>query len=145
LSNQARPATLWMPTAAEDAMKILLRTVTIELDRKARAEVESRLREGLDPLAHRIMRVKLRVVDHNGPRGGADISCDVDVRLRPRGRLFILETDDDPLGAVNKAVNAAVIAVTRRLQRSRDGIRRGTTRRFSEALERRYPADQPLA
>jgi ribosome-associated translation inhibitor RaiA len=126
-------------------MKILVRTVNIELDRKARAEVESRLREGLDPMAHRITRVKMRVVDHNGPRGGADISCYVDVRLRPRGRLFILETDDDPLGAVNKAGDAAVRAVSRWLERSRDAIRRGTPRRLSEALEKRCSTDRSLA
>jgi hypothetical protein len=125
-------------------MKILVRTANIELDRKARAEVESRLREGLNSMAHRIMRVKMRIVDHNGPRGGADISCYVDLRLRPRGRLFILETDEDPLGAANKASDAAVSAVSRWLDRSRDATRR-TPRRLSEALEKRQRADQSLA
>jgi len=125
-------------------MKILVKTVNIELDRKARAEVESRLSEGLNPMAHRIMRVKVRIVDHNGPRGGVDISCCVDVRLLPRGRLFLLETDSDPLGAVNKAGDAAASAVSRWLERSRDSIRR-TPRRLSEAIEERYRADRSLA
>ncbi len=84
-------------------MKILIRTVNLELDGRARGEVESMLRGGFGQLAHRILRVTVRIVDQNGPRGGEDISAFVDVRLRPRGRLFILETDRDPLGAVRKA------------------------------------------
>jgi len=42
-------------------MKILVRTINLELDRNASAEVESRLREGLGPLAHHILRVKVRI------------------------------------------------------------------------------------
>jgi putative sigma-54 modulation protein len=126
-------------------MKILLQTVNLELDKKARTEMEWRLREAFVPMAHRILRVKVRIQDQNGPRGGHDISCCIDVRLCPRGRLFILETDLDPLGAVSKAREAAVTAVRRMLERSRDAIRRASPRSLSAALEKCRRVDESLA
>ena len=125
-------------------MKILIRTANLELDGKARGEVESMLREGFGQLAHRIVRVTVRIVDQNGPRGGEDISAYVDVRLRPRGRLFILETGRDPLGTVRKAGDAAVTAVTRMLERSRDMSRRASPGAFS-ALQKPGRAGHSLA
>jgi hypothetical protein len=126
-------------------MKILVRAVNLELDGKVREEVEARLRVGLDRLAHRIQRVTVRVVDQNGPRGGMDITCLVDVRLRPRGRLFIQETDLTPLGAVSRAGDAAATAVTRRFERSRDLHRRGSLRRLAEASNGNRPASESFA
>lgn len=126
-------------------MKILVRAINLELDRKMRAEVESRLRAGLGRLAHRILRVTVRIADQNGPRGGEDIACLVDVRLRPRGRLFIEETDLDPLGAVSRAGDAAATAVTRRFERSRDLHRRASLGRISEASDGHLHTDQSFA
>ena len=114
-------------------MKILVRAVNLELDGKVRAEVESRLRAGLDRLEHRIQRVTVRIVDQNGPRGGEDIACLIDIRLRPRGRLFIQETALDPLGAVSRAGDVAVTAVTRRFERARDLRRKPSFGRSVEA------------
>jgi hypothetical protein len=57
----------------------------------------------------------------------------------------VLETDADPLGAVNKAGDAAVSAVSRWRERSRDAIRRGTPRKLSEVLEKRCRTDPSLA
>ena len=116
-------------------MRILVKTVNLELDGKVRMEVESMLREGFGQRAQRIQRVTVRIVDQNGPRGGKDISVYLDVRLRPRGRLFILETGLDPLGAVKKASDASVTAVTRMLDRSRDMSRRSSPGVLSEALQ----------
>ena len=105
-------------------MRILVRAVNLELDGKLHAAVESRLRAGLDRLAHRIQTVTVRLADHAGPRGGEDIDCLLDVRLRPRGRLVIEERDLDPLGATGKATDAAATAVIRSLERTRDMHRR---------------------
>ena len=110
-------------------MRIHVRAVNLELDRKMRAEVQSRLQASLGRLAHRILRVAVRIVDQNGPRGGEDIACFVEIRLRPRGRLFIEETGISLLGAVSRAADATSTAVARSVERSRDCIaRRGPHR-----------------
>jgi ribosome-associated translation inhibitor RaiA len=105
-------------------MRIHVRAVNLSLDRRAREEVESRLRAALGRLEHRILRVGVRLVDQNGPRGGEDISCLVEARLRPRGMLFIEETDRDIARAVGRAAEAARTAITRSRERSRDLRRR---------------------
>jgi len=126
-------------------MKILVRTINLELDRTASAEVESRLREGLGPLAHHILRVKVRIAKRKAPPVDEDITCSVDVRLRPRGRLFILATDLDPLEALSKARNAVIAAVTQKLERSRDTRHRTPPVDLSATLGKPRRADQSLA
>jgi putative sigma-54 modulation protein len=105
-------------------MRIHVRAVNLTLDRRAREEVASRLQAALGRLEHRILRVGVRLADQNGPRGGEDISCLVEVRLRPRGMLFIEETGREIAGAVGRAAEAARTAITRTRERSRDLRRR---------------------
>jgi hypothetical protein len=126
-------------------MRILVRTINLELERNASAEVESRLREGFGPLAYHILRVKVRIAKRNVPPAGKDITCSVDVRLRPRGRLFILATDLDPLEALSKAQNAVITAVTRKLERQRDERHPTSPVDLSATLGKPRRADQSLA
>ena len=109
-------------------MKIQVKTVNLDLDARTRADVQRMMQVGLDRLAHRILRVSVRLADQNGPRGGKDISCLVEVRLRPRGRLFVEETDSDLMGAVSQSVEAAATTVSRTLERSRDLRRKALPR-----------------
>jgi ribosome-associated translation inhibitor RaiA len=105
-------------------MKIHVRAVGIELNAKVRAEIERRLHSSLDRLAHHLLRVAVRVSDQNGPRGGEDISCLIEMRLRPRGRLFVQEADLDVMGAVGQAADSAATSLVRTVERSRDLRRR---------------------
>jgi putative sigma-54 modulation protein len=109
-------------------MRIRVKAVNIALDGRTRAEIEQRMQVSLGRMERRILRVDVRVADQNGPRGGVDIACLVEVRLRPRGRLFVEETDLDLRGAVNRAADAAATTVSRNLERARDLRRRPSTR-----------------
>jgi putative sigma-54 modulation protein len=109
-------------------MKILVKTVSLDLDARTRADIQGMMQAGLARLARRILRVGVRLADQNGPRGGEDISCLVEVRLRPRGRLFVEETGTDLMGAVSRSVDAVATTVSRSLERSRDLRRRHSTR-----------------
>jgi putative sigma-54 modulation protein len=109
-------------------MRIRVRAVNLELDARTREEIEQILQASLGRMERRILRVEARVADQNGPRGGADISCLVEVRLRPRGRLFIEETDVDLQGAVRRAADAAAVTVSRNLERRRDLHRKPSSR-----------------
>jgi hypothetical protein len=84
-------------------------------------------------------------VDQNGPRGGEDISCLIEVRLRPRGMLFIEETDSDLAGAVGRAAEAARTAITRSRERSRDLRRRAPRGQLFGASDGTGDADRSLA
>ena len=107
-------------------MKIVVRSVNLQLDARTRAEVGRRVHGSLGRLSPHILRVMVRVADKNGPRGGEDIACAVEMRLRPRGRIFVEETDIDLAGAVNRAAETAAETVVRSLERSRDLRRRAS-------------------
>jgi len=109
-------------------VKIVVRSVNLQLDARTRAEVERRIHAALGRLSPNILRVMVRVADKNGPRGGEDIACAIDLRLRPRGRIFVEETDIDLAGAVNRAADAAAETVVRATERSRDLRRRAGPR-----------------
>jgi len=106
-------------------VKIVVRSVNLRLDARTRADVERRVHAALGRLSPGILRVMVRVADKNGPRGGEDIACAIDLRLRPRGRIFVEEADFDLAGAVNRAADAAAETVVRTTERSRD-LRRKT-------------------
>lgn len=101
-------------------MKIIVKSVNLQLDARTRVDVEQRIRGALGRVSPHIVRVMVRVADRNGPRGGEDIACAMDMRLRPRGRIFVEETDIDLAGAVNRAAEAAEETVVRTVERSRD-------------------------
>jgi putative sigma-54 modulation protein len=126
-------------------MRIQVRSVNLPLDKRTREEVESRLQAALGRLERRIRRVGVRMVDVNGPRGGRDISCLVEVRLRPRGMLFIERTDSDLAGAVGRAAEAARMAITRSRERSRDRRRTAPQRPFFGASDAARDADGSFA
>jgi putative sigma-54 modulation protein len=101
-------------------VKIQVRSVNLQLDARTRAEVERKVRAALGRLSPHIQRVVVRVADRNGPRGGEDIACAVEIRVRPHGAVFVEETDIDLAGAVSQAAETAAVTLVRTLQRSRD-------------------------
>ncbi|HUI73128.1 MAG TPA: HPF/RaiA family ribosome-associated protein [Spirochaetia bacterium] len=105
-------------------MRIHVRAVNLALDGETRARVERRLQASLGRLAHRILRVGVRIVDENGPRGGADMACLVEVRLRRAERVFVEATDLSLDEAVKEASEKVATAVVRALERSRESRRR---------------------
>jgi putative sigma-54 modulation protein len=109
-------------------MKINVKTASLELDARTREEIQGMMEASLGRLAHRILRVSVCLADENGPRGGRDISCIVDMRLRPRGRLFIRETGFDLPGVVRSSADSAATTVSRALERTRDLHRRAPPR-----------------
>ncbi|MFG0273497.1 MAG: HPF/RaiA family ribosome-associated protein [Phycisphaerales bacterium] len=86
--------------------------------------VERRIVSALGRLAHRIRDVSVWIADTNGPRGGADKSCRVQVRLAHGPALVVAHVSHDPYQAASGAVDRAGRAVQRRVDRSRDRRRR---------------------
>jgi ribosome hibernation promoting factor len=109
-------------------MKIQVRSRQVEVDGTARAHVERRLQFGLGRLSLRILRVTVQIVDLNGPRGGEDKSCRIEVRLLPTGRVFVEDTDADLYAAIDRAVDRVARSVLRAIKRSR-AVTRGPCRR----------------
>ena len=99
-------------------MKIDVRTRHLRLGDGVVAHIRRRLELSLDRVAARVFRATVRVLDLNGPRGGEDKACRIEVRLRPTGTVFVEDRDADLYAAVDRAADRAGHSVARALKRS---------------------------
>jgi putative sigma-54 modulation protein len=102
-------------------MKIQIRGKDIGLNEAVEAYIERRLLFSLGRFSPRIDRVTVQVLDLNGPRGGQDKSCRVEVHMRPSGRVFVKDVDTSLHVAVDRAVDRLARAVGRAIERARTG------------------------
>jgi len=98
-------------------MKVFVRSKDPEVDREVRDHVERRLQFSLGRFSDTIGRVNVRIVDINGPRGGEDKVCRIEVRLRPTGTVFVEDSDAVVTAAVDRAAGRTARAVARTLGR----------------------------
>jgi len=78
------------------------------------------LRFALTRFSTAVSDIRLRLVDENGPRGGADQRCRVHVALREGGSVSVEGVDSDPRAVITHVSARAARTVARRLSRSRD-------------------------
>lgn len=87
-------------------------------------QVKRRLRFGLARHSERIHRVVVRLGDENGPRGGVDKFCCIQVYLVDAPVAIIKDIDPDFHAAIDRAADRAGRLVAKHLDRSRDSGRR---------------------
>ncbi|MCK6457289.1 MAG: HPF/RaiA family ribosome-associated protein [Phycisphaerae bacterium] len=90
------------------------------LDDAARLHVERKLEYALNRFEKRITQVTVRLADVNGPRGGVDKICAIEVTVRPRGLVHVEERGDDLHAVIATAADKAGRAVRRELDRRKD-------------------------
>jgi putative sigma-54 modulation protein len=104
-----------------------------------RAYIEHELLNSLRRFSPRIRRTTLQIVDNNGPRGGMDKTCRINIRLVPTGSVRIEDTDVDMFAAVDRAIERATRSVSRAIERVRDSerdvSRQTSARRSSTRLD----------
>lgn len=82
--------------------------------------VQERLLAALGQHDEWVESVSVRFWDVNGPRGGEDQQCKVEVRLRGNEVVTIEERDIDPYAVISLAADRAKQAVGRRVDRLRE-------------------------
>ena len=87
--------------------------------------VERRLQFALGRFSSRIKRVRLVLSDENGPRGGIDKKCLIEVSLVASGKMLVEVTDAEIEPAVSRAADRIARRVNDELDRRRDTRRRG--------------------
>ena len=105
---------------APDAPATLIRTAA------------DRFQAGLKRYGSIVRDVKVRLRDENGPRGGEDQSCLVQVDLKGGQQITISETRDTPLQAIGHALKRARRVVSERINKRPRAGRRATRRLRSE-------------
>lgn len=80
-----------------------------------RKYVEKRIRFALARIGHRLRRVDVRLSDINGPRGGVDKRCLIEVRINRHPPLVVTDVQSDLHTCVDRASARARRTVIRRL------------------------------
>jgi putative sigma-54 modulation protein len=82
--------------------------------------VTKRLAYGLNHGDDHITRIIVRLSDINGPRGGDDKRCLIEVRLKAAPAVVIEDTEADLYVAIDRAAERAGRTLARRLARQRE-------------------------
>lgn len=81
--------------------------------------VLKRLAYSLNHGDEHITRVNVRLSDINGPRGGEDKRCLIEIRLKGAPEVVIEDTESDLYVAIDRAAERASRTLARRLARQR--------------------------
>lgn len=87
---------------------------------KLRALTEQRVRFALKRLTHFVPRAKVQLSDVNGPRGGIDKRCQIEIHTEGAGIVVTSVTAREWHSALNSALTRACTQVLKNLQRQRD-------------------------
>jgi ribosomal subunit interface protein len=100
-------------------MLIDIQARNFQLTDALRNHIERRLGFALSSRDDHIQRVLVWLSDINGPRGGADKCCHVQVVITRHSDVVIKDTEMDMYTAIDRAADRAGRTVARRLARQR--------------------------
>lgn len=87
-----------------------------------------RVRFALRRLTAWVPRAKVQFTDINGPRGGVDKRCQVELKTDTAGTVVITSLAHDWRTALDRSLTRATRVLTRTLQRSQKPVRRRTAK-----------------
>lgn len=122
-------------------MQIDIQALNFPLTQALRDYVIRRLGFSLSSRDDHILRVMVRLSDINGPRGGEDKCCHIQVVLPQLTDVVIEDTEADMYTAIDRAADRAGRTVGRRVARHRDRDRTSSLHRLAPAAES-HPATE---
>ena len=102
-------------------MHINIKARGFALTNGLREHAERRLQFALGWADEHLRQVSVRLSDENGPRGGEDKRCRIQITFRGAPSVVIDDTEADLYVAIDRAADRAGRSVARRLERQRDG------------------------
>ena len=98
-------------------MQIEIQSYDFSLTNALRDYTERRLRFTLARVANRIRRITVQLFEINGPRGGIDKCCRIQVRLNGLDGVVIEDTEANVYLAIDRAADRVGRTAMRRLAR----------------------------
>jgi ribosomal subunit interface protein len=101
-------------------MRIEIQARNFSLTNALRNHIQRRLGSALSARADHIQRVQVRLSDINGPRGGDDKCCLIQITLPRMADVVIENTEDNLYNAIDRAAERVSRTLTRKLGRQRN-------------------------
>ncbi len=99
-------------------------------------EAKRLLRFSLSRFSGVVSRVKVRLYDVNGPKGGIDKRCRITVKLRTAGQVIVLGEGADYIEALNNCLQRLVRTTRREIDKRRSEPIRKKRREMSLLVEK---------
>jgi ribosomal subunit interface protein len=120
-------------------MQINIQSQDFSLSGRLREHIQRQVRFALSRFADRIQRVRISVADINGPRGGQDKRCLIQIDMTAKPGLVAEVTDSNMYAAINRSASRANRLVSRCLKREQ------TQKRINQRNSARWlPDESPL-
>ncbi len=104
-------------------MQIDIQARQFTLTEALRSHAERRLRFALTCCDEHIQRIAIKLSDINGPRGGADKRCHLQIVLNGLPDVVIEDIEADMYVAIDRAVDRAGRSVVRKIERQQTLLR----------------------
>lgn len=104
-------------------MHMTIQTNGFQMTTALRAYTEQRLATALGWARHHMRKMAVSLSDINGPRGGVDKRCRIQVQLGGGREVIIDDVDANLYTAIDRAVDRADRAVVRKVERTRSFVR----------------------
>jgi putative sigma-54 modulation protein len=101
-------------------MQIIIQASGFDLSAGLREHVERRIHFALDRASHYVRKVSIRLSDVNGPRGGEDKRCCIQVTVAGAADMLIEDTEPDLYVAIDRAADRSGRTLARLLARRRE-------------------------
>lgn len=100
-------------------MHLEVRHRNVKVTEEMRTLIRERLQQTLGCFSRHFDMVRIYLWDVNGPRGGLDKRCRINIDLPPRGHVIVTGADTDIRAAIADAANRVRLAVKRQVKRRR--------------------------
>lgn len=111
-------------------MQIDIKTQSFSLTEALHSHARRRLQYALSSFDEHIQRVVVRLSDINGPRGGRDKRCRLQLVLAGLPDVVVEDTQADLYVAIDRASDRAGRTLLRRLDRRKAAVNRNDYRNF---------------
>ena len=101
-------------------MRIEIQTRGFELTAGLREHAERRLQFALSWAGNEVRAVRVSLFDVNGPRGGNDQRCRIEIPMRGLAEVVVEDGEADLYVAIDRAADRAERTLARRLGRLRE-------------------------
>jgi ribosomal subunit interface protein len=101
-------------------MQINIQTNGFSLTDGIRDYTKRRMQFALNRNDNHITRVQVRLADINGPRGGVDKRCQIDLGLAGQNDIVIEDIETNLYVAIDRATDRCARTLARRLERARE-------------------------
>ena len=98
-------------------MNMMIQAQGFKLTEGLTEHAKRRLRFALSRSSEQIQRVKVRLTDINGPRGGVDKRCRIEIQIPSQPALMIEQLDSDMYVAISRSAARAERRVIGHLKR----------------------------